>query len=768
MASSADHLPRLRSIVAKAPTGPGIYRWLDAKGDVLYVGKAKNLRNRLKSYVLPAKDPALGPWKQALIGKIADLEYTVTGSELEALVLETNLIKELKPKYNVMMKDDKNYVYVRISMQDAFPSVTVVRRMEDDKAKYFGPFLQAWRIRDLLEALHIVFPYRTSKETLERLNRRAENGEDTTSPLYPAPPLEVQIGRHCGLGCGTYTQKQYMAALQELIRFFRGDHVRAVRDLRDAMAQAATGKQFERAAQIRDALQLITEIEKETQIVSDTSGANTDVIAVALLKERAQVALLRERGGKLIGDMNFSLAGHAGDASEVLAQFIPQYYATVTDLPQTILVAALPEDASVLETWLTERRGAKVELAVPERGKKAQLLALAARNAEAQIEQQLAKWEAVARQVEGALNTLKDLLKLSEPPARIEGYDISHLGGTETVGSMVVMQKGKIANDQYRSFTIRTLHEGQIDDYAALREVLKRRFKHLTHDRKREEVEWEKQGITVGRPRKAEAESIAALIGAVPKGTEVADLVARKDDRVIGVLRALLHGGSTVEMLLPVLASGIDPKLGVFMLRKTLAGAKKEKLYIAVLERQQEEFAEYGFRHVLAPPKALLPKVQPGILVLVSLPSERKIDLSLTARPDLIVIDGGKGQLSAGLEALKESKLDLRIISLAKREEEVFVPGQPIPVLFPSDSPAKFLLMRLRDEAHRFANRHREQRGTKHSMQSSLDSIPGIGDQTKNTLLKAFGSVARIREASDSDLRAYISETQLKELRERL
>jgi excinuclease ABC subunit C len=760
--AASDSLARLRAIVAKAPTAPGVYRWLDAKGDVLYVGKAKNLRSRMKSYVLPAKDPSLGPWKTALIGKIADVEVTVTRSELEALVLETNLIKELKPKYNVMMKDDKNYVYVRISVQEAFPSVTVVRRMEEDKAKYFGPYLQAWKVRNLLDALHEAFPYRTAKETLDRLNRKVEKGEDTTTSLYPAPPLEVQIGRHCGLGCGLYSREQYWEALNELIRFFRGDHKPAAEALQREMQQAALDRKFERAGQLRDAVAIIREMDEEKQVVSDTTGDNLDIIGVALLKERAQVVLLRERGGKLIGEMSFSLVGQAGDIADVVSQFLPQYYSTVTDFPDTVLVAQAPEDADTLSEWLTERRGKRVEVAVPERGKKVQLLHMASRNAEEKIEQQLAKWEAVAKRLDDALKQLAELLQLPAPPKRIEGYDISHLGGTETVGSMVVLKDGKTANDHYRSFTIRTLKDGQIDDYAALREVLKRRLRHLSRDLKLEEAAFKERGVSFGRPRKAEVERIADVLGEAPPKVEYADLLVRQDDAVVGGQRALLHAPSTVE-LLPAVADTLE--LRQFLLRRSLASAKKEKLYIIVPDAEVEDYGELGFRHVQTIPKLFADRVLPGTTLLVSLPSERKIDPSLTARPDLLVIDGGKGQLSAALEALKQSGLDLHVVSLAKREEEVFVPGNPVPIVFPQDAQAKFLLMRLRDEAHRFANRHREQRGAKHAVESAIDNIPGIGEESKRQLLTAFGSVAGIRSASDTELRTILSPAQLAALR---
>jgi len=779
-------LARLRAIVAKAPLEPGVYRWLSAKGEVLYVGKAKNLRNRLKSYVQAGARASLGLWKQALMERAADMELTVTRSEIEALVLETNLIKELRPKYNVMMKDDKNYVYVRISMQDAYPSVTVVRRMEDDAAKYFGPFLSAMQIRDLLEALHIVFPYRSAKETLERLNRRAEKGEDSDEPLFPSAPLEVQIGRHCGVGFGTSTRAQYLEAIDALLRFFRGDHAEAAARLTEEMQRAAAERKFERAAQIRNALATIRELEREKQVVSDTSGENADVIGIALLKGRSQVVVLRERGGKLLGESSFSLAGEPESAAAVLAQFLPQYYATTTDVPEVILAAALPEEREVLEQWLSERRGGAVHIAVPERGKKAQLLAMAERNAEEKITQQLAKWEAAAKQRTDTLAELASILGLPHPPKRIEGYDISHLGGTETVGSMAVLKEGKAVSDQYRSFTIRTLREGQIDDYKALAEVLRRRLAHIAQSAEKEAERWRERGITLGKPRKAERERITALLAGHGLDTEEMEwssaIVARDGEEVIGFARLRAHPGGVRELASLFIAERErGNRLGHLLARAILKREKKGKVYLIAEEALGEYYAELGFRHVLAAPKPLaeeLARVCSSRLkrpvVLLYDVREHRSDASLSAAPDLLLIDGGKGQLSAVAEVLRALDLAIPAIGLAKREEEVFLLDchserrrrvTVRSIAFPKDSEAKFLLMRLRDEAHRFANRHREQRLAKRAVSSSLDQVPGIGPRTRAALLKAFGSAERVRGATDEELRAHLSAAQIAALR---
>jgi len=760
MKEKNSHLPTLRRRVAKAPSDPGVYRWLDKDGTVLYVGKAKNLRNRLKSYVQKEPDLSIGPWKLALISRIADLDVTVTNSELEALILETNLIKELKPKYNVMMKDGKNYVYVRITVKDPYPSIAVVRQMQEDKAKYFGPFLSAHNLKKTLDMLHSVFRFRACKESIDRLNREKEAESKAC--------LEYQIGRCNGLCVGDVTQEQYREAVEQVMRFLKGDRREVIERLRELMQEAAVHKKFERAAKLRDTLEYIESLEQ--QIVSDTSGANTDVLGVALQEGKSQVVLLRERGGKLISELSFALAGHADTASEVLSQFLPQYYSETQDIPDTIIVGEPIEETGLLEDWLSTARKKQVAIHVPERGKKSKLLKMAETNAQQKVRQQLTKWEAAAGNTEDALKALQKLLELPSIPKRIEGYDISHLSGTETVGSMVVLRNGKTANDQYRSFTIRTLKEGEIDDYKALREVLTRRLRYLTEHVKEEEGQWKKQEITFGKARKGEQEVLQKLHGKDIDYKGI--LVARSNDEIIGTAMLLsLKGDITKLEALWVKPEYRGKKLGQFLEKKILRTRKKGKVYLICKPDLYEYHSQIGFRHVLSPPKALEEKMKGkkgARIIMVYDSQQNKPDKSLESRPDLLVIDGGKGQLGAVVEVLKEFKLEIPVLGLAKREEDVFVPKRKAPILFPKDSQAKFLLMRLRDEAHRFANRHREKRGKKAAITSALDAVEGIGEKTKSELLKEFGSVSRIAKASDQDLLRVLSNSQLTALRRHL
>ncbi len=765
--------PRLRALrkrVAAATTEPGIYRWLDEKGDVLYVGKAKNLRNRLRSYVNPQPGADIGPWRRAFLELIADVDMTVTNSELEALILETNLIKELKPKYNVLMKDDKNYLFVRVAVTDAWPRVELVRRMNDDKARYFGPYLSSEEARETLELLHEALGYRACRQSLDLLNAN----RDPLTVMRPC--LDHQIGRCCGTCAGAITREEYGERIARLMEYLRGDrsHVRAI--LEQHMKTAAAERKFEMAARLRNHLQRL-EGKREEQIATDTTGEDGDIVGVAMLSGRVHVVVLHRREGRLIGESHFALMGQADSAGDVLEQFLPQFYDDAQDIPGTVTVSENPGDRAVLEEWLTTKRGGRVHLAVPERGKKSHLLQLAEKNALEKARQHEAKWESEQDNIKRALEGLQERLKLDGLPQRIEGYDISHLDGTETVGSMVVIRGGKPANDHYRSFTIRSIKRGDIDDYRALKEVLRRRLRHICEDLPEEERRWKDRGVTFGKARKAEKDTLETLdaeAAAGKKGITTAEyLVARQEGRIVGFGRMTDLGGQAMELRrLWTDEEYAQGPLGRFIARKLQRSVKKGKMYAIIEPAFELTYADIGFRYVIKPPKALQPSLKAfarshdGEPVAVMYEaSQNKVDPSLSSRPDLLVIDGGKGQLNAVLEVLKDCGLTLPVIGLAKREEEVFVPDNPVPIPFPDDSPAKFLLMRLRDEAHRFANRHREKRGLRHAVSSAIDDIPGIGEQTKKDLLRRFGTLSGVREATDEQLSEILTDAQLQSLR---
>lgn len=756
----------LRRRVAKIPTDPGVYRWLDADKNVLYIGKAKNLRNRMKTYVQDGLRRS--PWTEIMVRQIADFEVTVVRSELEAFILESNLIKQLRPKYNVLLKDDKGYVYVRVSVHERYPRVDVVRRLENDGAKYFGPFLGARSTHQTLDMLDSILTYRVCKKSLDTLN--------AGKPLSTSTPcLDHQIGKCAGLCIGSLTETQYRERIDHIVRFFRGNFASVKTKAQEDMKNAALEKKFEKAARIRDVVRFIDDLEQR-QIVSDASGDNADIFGIALSHGKIQVVLLRQRDGKLVEQMAFPLRGEADTPADALAQFLPQYYEDTQDLPDIVILGEMFPEAELLTTWLTQRRGKIVKLLIPERGKKSKLLEMAERNAEEKVQQQFAAWEAEIKTVEGALTELAFLVRLPEPPRRIEGYDISHLGGTATVGSMVVFVNGKPKREHYRSFNMKTVQDGAIDDYKSIKETLRRRLKYLTHDLKTEEEKWKAKDITFGKVRKEEREKALAIIRAQTFSHLEVDygecIVARKDGEIVACGNLHRHPSGRTELFSVWVGDDMrGDKLGQVISRMLLKRVQKKKIYLGTKPSLEEYYADIGFRHVINPSPELVTEINRNVpafasdIIMMYDGKGHQSDVSFSERPDLLLIDGGKGQLSAATEVLDDLGLTIPVAGLAKREEEIFLPGESSPLAVASGSPARFLLQRVRDEAHRFANAKREKRLDLVMTRSKLDEIPGIGETTKKQLLKQFGSADAVISAQDAELAEILTQSQHTELR---
>lgn len=775
---SSPVLQKLRKRIGQAPAQPGVYRWLGKDGEILYVGKAKDLRQRLRSYVVPGAK--LGPWKESLVRQVQDFDLTVVRTELEALVLETTLIKQHRPKYNVLMKDGKDYVYVRITA-DTYPRIDVVRRIEDDGAQYFGPKPAAWQVYEVLAILRKLHRFRTCKMSIEPVA-----GAPETIPLQvectrrdrPVPCLDFHM-EQCSAPCiGALTPAQYKEqCIDPVARFWKGELEPVTQLLKQRMQEAAIAKQFEAAAQYRDQLQRITSL-SETQAVSDASGDDTDAVGLALRASRCQAVLYQKRGGKVTGEVALSLSGQPETLAEVLEQFLPLYYSDNVP-PPLILIPEEVASAATLQAWLTERAGRVVELRVPARGQKTQLLDLAMSNAKQKVMQQEAKWEAEARNTQSAAEELQAFLSLPEPPKRIECYDISHLGGTETVCSMVVFENGKPKKEHYRSFTIQSLKTGDVDDYRSLQEVLRRRLRHLTGGTKGETERWATQGVVIRKALKADQPAIAALRQAEGSETDAdfykEGVVAVRGEAIIGLVRlGPLGKGLTILRSLYVVPAERGSRLGLALMRFVLSKTKEKKVYLHCEESLMSVYPEAGFRHLVKAPDALVEVErayrethpdEPPLCAMVWQADESKADASLQKKPDILLIDGGLGQLHAVEAELALAKLDIALISLAKREEEVFARGSSTPLPMASDSPAHILLRRLRDEAHRFANRHRESRATARMVASRLPDLPGIGPVTAQALLKKFGSLQGAQAASDEQLREILTAAQLKALR---
>jgi len=578
----------------------------DSEGNILYVGKAANLPHRVRSYF--GAGQKLSPKIQRMVERVHDIDFFVTNSEQEALILEYNLIKRYHPRYNVRLKDDKTFPFLKISLNEDWPKVYFTRRVEEDGGRYFGPFASAKSVRQTLKILKGIFPFRSCSRTI--------TGKDSR------PCLDYYIHRCLGPCIGAVGKQEYAEVVRQVVLFLEGKQERVARDIKRKMEKAAENLDFEKAALLRDQIQAIERV-IEGQRIATTVRGEQDVIAFASERDQACVQVFFIRGGKLIGRESFILQGTSSEKPEqIMTSFVKQFYGSAPYIPPVLLLQHPVEDRAVIENWLQSRRGSKVHIQVPHRGNKKQLVDIAIQNAEQGLQQLKIKQQAVPSALTEALAEVQRELRLPRLPLRMECYDISNIQGQAAVGSMVVFDKGKPKPSHYRRFRIKTVSGA--DDYAMLQEVLRRRFKRLS-----------------------------------PQGSDTS---------------------------------------------------------------------------------------APDTFAVV---------------PDLILIDGGKGQLNAALLAMKEVGADsIPVASLAKENEEIFIPGQSEPIRLPGSSPGLQLVQRLRDEAHRFALGYHRKIRRKETFASSLDGIPGIGAKRKRALLKQFGSVQAIREASVKELAAVKGMTQ--------
>jgi len=448
---------KVKQKLAVLPHKPGVYLMHNAHGTVIYVGKAIKLANRVRSYFHAAAQE--NGKTRRLVAEIADIEWIITHSEVEALILEANLIKKYRPRYNVRLKDDKRYPYLKIT-KEQFPKVIITRRMTQDGDQYFGPYTSTRALRETLDLLRRLFPYRTCDRDI--------TGKDRRACLYHDLKL-------CTGPCiGAVNQADYRVVLDQLLRFMEGETESVMADLKQQIQEAATGLRFERAAQLRDRFQALQQVLERQRIIT-TASTNQDVIAVARDEGNACVEVFFVRHGKLLGREFFVMEGSEDeDDAEILTAFLQQFYNSAATVPPEILLPAQIAEAQVLESWLRAKRGAVVYLTVPRKGQEREILDLAATNATETLRMLKAQWEMDKHCSESALNELQEQLKLPRSPVRMECYDISTTQGIEVVGSMVVFEHGTPKKSDYRRFKIKTF-EGQ-DDFAGMHEVLTRRF----------------------------------------------------------------------------------------------------------------------------------------------------------------------------------------------------------------------------------------------------------------------------------------------------
>ena len=595
--------PELEFKIANLPDSPGCYL-MKSEGAIIYVGKAVNLKNRVSQYFHYSAQHT--PKVRAMVEKIDDFDIILVDSEMEAFALECNLIKLHMPHYNIKLKDDKAYPYIRVDLRERFPRVDLARRQEKDGAKYFGPYQGSTVVREVLDVVRMVFPVRVCRHAI--------------NPDKPRRPcVHHQVGQ-CPAPCaGLISKEDYRRTIDGVVDFLNGKYAPVLAELKERMAEASKEMNYERAALYRDRIRAVEAVMQKQKAIS-TAQVDQDIIAVLPHEADAMVQLMFVRSGRMIGSERFTLEG-AGDESpgEILTQFMLQYYGPEITPPREILLSHTPPEQDVIEQLLTEQHGARTYLLTPRRGEKLKLVNMAVKNLKDEAKKLDRKNANSRARTIGALETLQELLNLPTLPRRIEGYDISNTQGALSVAREVVMVDGVSANREYRRYRIKTV-EGA-NDFASMYEVITRRLSH---------------GLD--------------------------ELQERREE-------------------------GLDPKGGKF-----------------------------------------------------------------SWLPDLILVDGGRGQLAAAQEAMQAQGLNIPMIGLAKRIEEIVLPGEEESLLLDRHSPALHVLQRVRDESHRFAIIHHRALRGKASISSRLDGIPGVGEKRKKAILKHFKTVEALKAASPEEI----------------
>ncbi|MBT3349196.1 excinuclease ABC subunit UvrC [bacterium] len=761
----------------KIPTDAGCYLFFDVAGTILYVGKAKNLRNRVRSYFQKTEK---SPKTESLVKKISRIETRVVESETEALILENNLIKKWQPRYNILLRDDKNFLYLRIT-NELFPRLEITRRIVRDGSFYLGPKTSAKKFRATIAFCQKIFQIRTCRLEFSKCGTVAKNPEKRSLPC-----LDFHIKKCSGPCAAKISTENYRADVERMKKFLRGDTREVLVSLREKMMKLAAEKNFETAARTRDLIQSI-ESSTQSQSVQFSDLVARDFVHFFRDGKSAFFVRLVFRNGKFLdqNEVEFHAEKFESD-SELIEKFLLQFYERVDEMPSEIFLPERPENAEELAEIL------HVKLQIPERGEKKKVLQLARKNAEKFFKTRELEIESRAENFANALPELAEILKLPALPRRIEGYDISHFAGKETVASQIVFVDGEPKKSEYRRFKIRSLAPGEIDDFKSMNEVLARRFSVFAKNLQNKKLDNFADFLQKNKKLLQQFLQFQKIMSGVDfwllGGLAAAFSVGRfwRQHEDFDVLVEKKNWKKTQKLLI---AAGFEktentenfftfskkgfPPIDVSPLGVTLPiGKFSKKNTDSGLKKIGETSARVlNFQTLLEIKRTLAAsreneKDGRDLKIMTEFQTGEKL-------PDLIVIDGGKGQLSAVLKVfanISHPGFDPKkqIVALAKQEEEVFVPGQSDPIDLPADSAASKLLQRCRDEAHRFAISFNRSLREKTAIRSALDEISGIGPTTKKKLLKTFGSVSGIRAAEDEQLRTIISAKSLQNLRKNL
>ncbi|MDF2379549.1 MAG: excinuclease ABC subunit UvrC [Candidatus Gracilibacteria bacterium] len=795
-------LEKIKGFVKSIPGTPGVYKMIDINNQIIYIGKAKNLKNRVAQYFQISKGHSIKVKK--MVEKVDKVEYIEANTEFEALVLETNLIKEYRPKYNVLMRDDKNYVYIKVSTNEDYPKLSIIRKREKDGALYFGPKTSADACEKLINILRKIFPIRTcSLEMRDGPNDLIQ----ITKKTIPTPCLDFHIKRCAGPCIDEIKKKEYNDMIKQIIKFLKGNVQELFTKLKYDMFNYAEKKEFEKAAKLRDQIKQI-EAMFAKQIVSDPEFVNRDVIGIYPDFDKTFINLFQFRDGKLITQENFTFetpqaitsGSDQEQASSIVESFLRSYYSQATDIPSEIFLREPPINSQLWTEWLTDIRHQlnqiygeddrkKVHFLSPIKGKKNKILELSEKNAATFARQSRARWMSDAAKTTQACKDLAEELGMTHELKRIECYDISHMGGEHTTASMVVFEKGSANKKLYRHFKIKSLENGEIDDYAAIDEILTRRMQRLSKfaSPKTEAYTFKKpvKKDQLSINKSLEDEKILTPNSELPTG--FLGIYHTPEDKpvLIGYSYWTQYGENKVQLTNTWIEGehenrSLRHQAWQKLIEKVPKGTKQ--LYVVCEKEYKEDYLSFGFTELKKVPsfleKSKLPA--PNSKLIYKIVSKKKKDTSFSQIPDLIIIDGGKGQLGIAHKIIKASGLNISVVGLAKREEEIFLPTNDSElqttdseqrfqrVLLPKNSQSLYLVQRIRDESHRFANELRKKLGKKKLTRSEIDDIEGIGLIIKRRLLKEYGSINAIKAAPMKELERTVGSYIAKKLKDKL
>ncbi|WP_438015972.1 excinuclease ABC subunit UvrC [Sorangium sp. So ce315] len=734
--------------LASLPATPGCYLFIDKTGAVVYVGKAKSLRSRVRSYFQESGSDAR--YFIPILRKIvADLETVVTVTEKEAAVLENELVKQHKPRFNVKLRDDKDFLCLKLDTQKAWPMLETVRRPAPDKARYFGPYHSATSARRTLHLVNKHFQLRTCSDA-EMASRRR-------------PCLQYQIKR-CLAPCVMDVDRElYTEMVRSVALFLEGRHDELTGELTARMRDASRELEFERAAIYRDQLRAVETV-REAQRVVYVKDVDQDVVGIYREGTLVEVEVILVRQGRVTDTLSFSLRNMELPDDEVLGGFLNEYYGVAsTTIPDEVLVPVLPDGAEGVAEWLSDRRGRKVALLVPQRGPRVDLLKMANENAAHAFREK----QRSSDDLEARLEELRERLRLPTLPRRIECCDISHLGGGDTVGSIVALLDGQPDKKRYRSFNVKSVADG--DDYAAMYEVLARRFRRG------------KAARPASPHPAAEGEAAALPTAEATEGDEGQRTEAERDT---AESEATARDATAIEEAESDAAESDDAEIDAAEsddAESDLAESDDAESDLAESDDAESDLAESDVAHeetglVTARDAPAEPAGGPATADRQAAGSAQEAPKGAQPGgaewdlPDLFVVDGGRGQLQVALSAARDLGLHgLPIVGLAKEREtqsgeklvdRVYLPGQKNGIPLRSTSSALFFLARARDEAHRFANHARKRLGKARRLRSEIEDVPGLGSAVRTALLRELGSMEAVRRATDAQILAVTGVTR--------